>query len=180
MSIVATFIGGIASQIGADLVGKVLGDKFGPLGGQLAEAVIGEVAGRLGVPPADIPSVAAPKVEAAVAEVEQNMPELIALWTRGVEGQFALLQAEQKEGGWVSAWRPGWMYLLGLMWVVRLLVVPFLDSTGETQLAEAMPAEIMLTLTSWFIALYMGGHTVKVLGTNAIDAVRAWREGRRP
>ncbi|MBN9333878.1 MAG: hypothetical protein J0I64_10460 [Devosia sp.] len=161
------------------MIGKVLGERFGPASGQLAEVVIGEVASRLGVSPDDVPSIDFPRVETAVAEVEAQMPEVIALWARGIDGQFALLQAEQSEGGWVSAWRPGWMYLLGLMWVVRLLVVPFLDSTGETNLAEAMPAEIMLTLTGWFLALYMGGHTIKSLGGNAIDAVKAWREGAR-
>lgn len=178
INVVGTVVATVAARIGAELVGKVLGDKFGPIGGQLAEAVIGEVAGKLGLEPADIPTASLPELEAAVHEVEQNMPELIALWSRGLEGQFALLQAEQQEGGWQSNWRPGWMYLLAVMWFVRLLVVPFLDSTGETSLADAMPAEIMLTLTGWFLALYMGGHTVKALGTNAIDAVRAWREGR--
>lgn len=175
---IGSIIAAAATKIGADLVAGALGEKFGPMGGQLAEAVIGEVAGHLGVPPADIPDVTATKLEEAVGEVETRMPELIALWSKGLEGQFALLQAEQDRGGWQNNWRPGWMYLLGLMWIVRLLVVPFLDSTGETVLAEAMPAEIMLTLTGWFIALYMGGHTLKSLGTNAIDAVRAWREGR--
>jgi len=179
MNALGGFLGAIAAKVGAELVGKVLGEQFGPLGGQLAETVIGEVAGRLGVEPAAIPTVPAEKVDEAVMAVEEAMPELIALWSRGLDGQFALLQAEQQQGGWANNWRPGWMYLLGLMWVVRLLVVPFLDSTGETALAEAMPAEIMLTLTGWFIALYMGGHTIKSLGENAIDAVKAWREGRR-
>lgn len=179
MSLIGSFIASIATKIGAELVGNALGDKFGPLGGQLAEAVIGEVAGRLGVPPADIPNQPSVQIEAAVEDVELHMPELIALWSRGLDGQFALLQAEQAEGGWTSNWRPGWMYLLALFWFVRFLVVPFLDSTGETNLADAMPAEIMLTLTGWFIALYMGGHTVKALGTNAIDAVKVWREGKR-
>jgi hypothetical protein len=170
-------IGDIANRIGAELIGKVMGDKFGQLGGQLIESVIAEIAGKIGVAPSEVPNAKVPQIEAAVRDVEKDMPELLALWTRGLEGQFNLLEAEQRQGGWQNNWRPGWMYLLAVIWTVRLLVVPFLDSTGETKMAEQMPTEIMLTLTGWFLGLYMGGHTIKAIGQNAIDAVRAWREG---
>ena len=36
---------------------------------------------------------------------------------------------------------------------------------------EMVDLATLMTLTSWFMALYMGGHTVKDLGKNVIDAV---------
>jgi hypothetical protein len=36
---------------------------------------------------------------------------------------------------------------------------------------EMVDLATLMTLTSWFMALYMGGHTVKDLGRNVIDAV---------
>lgn len=173
MSVVASILAGVAAKIGAEMVGKVLGDRFGPAGGQLAEAVVGEIAGRIGASPADLPEMAGqdPKlVEKAVLDVEAAMPEMIALWTKGLDGQFALLKAEQKEGFWQSAWRWGWMYLLAVFWFCYVLLFPVLAAAGIE--VERVDAAILLTLTTWFISLYMGGHTVKVLGESAIAAVK--------
>ena len=33
----------------------------------------------------------------------------------------------------------------------------------------------LMTLTGWFISLYMGGHTVKEIGRQAVEAVKTWR-----
>ncbi|PYE86896.1 hypothetical protein [Phyllobacterium leguminum] len=165
----------IAAKVGADLIGKVLGGRFGEIGGDLVEAVIGEVAERAGVAPEKLPDLPGEQLENAVSQAEDFMPELIELWSKGLSGQFALLQAEQKEGLWVSGWRWGWMYLLGLMWFVRLMIVPVADALTGADIASGMDLGVMMTLTTWFISLYMGGHTVKALGTTAIDAVKAMR-----
>lgn len=177
MSAVATIIASIASKVGADLIGNVLGDRFGPAGGQLAEVVIGEVAGHLGVTPEALPEVPHADLEGAVKDIEARMPELIALWSRGLDGQFAMLQGEQKEGGLASGWRWGWMYLLGFFWVWVIVIVPLANAATGGRI-EVIDFAILLTLTSWFIALYMGGHTVKELGKNAMDAIKAVRGGR--
>lgn len=173
MSAIGAILAGVAAKVGAELVGKALGDRFGPLGGKLTETVIGTVAEKLGVEPDAIPMQDENKIEAAVIETEAAMPEIVALWARGLDGQFALLQAEQKEGAWQSGWRWGWMYLLGVFWSCYLLVFPITAALGFE--VERIDAAILLTLTTWFISLYMGGHTVKALGESAINAVKSWK-----
>lgn len=172
MSGIGAFIGGIAAKVGADLVGKVVGDRFGQAGGALAGQVVTTVAGKLGVTEAEIPMQPAHRVEKAVRETEQEMPEMIEVWTRGLDHQFALLQAETKEGWFAWAWRPGWMYLLGAMWFARLIILPVTDAALGTGIAAEIDIAVMLTLTGYFLALYMGGHTLKDLGSKAIDAYR--------
>ncbi|MED5550052.1 MAG: hypothetical protein VX529_11905 [Pseudomonadota bacterium] len=71
------------------------------------------------------------------------------------------------------------MYFLGVVWFQRLIVVPPIDAFAGTALAEAMDLSAMLSLTSWFLGLYMGGHTLKMLGEAAVEAVRVAREGQR-
>ncbi|MBX8828080.1 hypothetical protein HBA93_20970, partial [Ochrobactrum sp. SFR4] len=87
---------------------------------------------------------------------------MIALWSQGLTGQFALLEAETKQGGWVSAWRWGWMYLLGFFWIWRIVLLPIVNASFGSSI-ETIDLAVLLTLTAWFISLYMGGHTVKEL-----------------
>lgn len=173
MSAIGTFLGGIATKVGAELVGRVVGDRMGPAGGALAGQVVTTVASKLGVPPSELPSQPVARVEKAVRETEAEMPEMIELWSRGLDHQFALHKAELQEGWFAWAWRPGWMYLLGLMWLCRLLILPIVDAMTQTSIASAIDISVMLTLTGYFLALYMGGHTLKDLGTKAIDAYRS-------
>jgi len=173
MTAIASVLLGIAAKAGADLIGKVLGDRFGPAGGQLAETVIGEIAERVGLPPADLPQAEPQVLEKAVKDVEAAMPELIALWAKGIDGQFQLLEAETREGFWQSAWRWGWMYLLAVFWSCYILLFPVLSAIGFE--VERVDVAVLLTLTTWFISLYMGGHTVKALGSTVIDAVKHMR-----
>ncbi|MBA5777458.1 hypothetical protein H2509_13450 [Stappia sp. F7233] len=175
MSMIVGILAGVASKVGAELVGRVLGERFGEAGGRLAETVVSEIAGVLGVEPEELPSVNGADLEEAVETVEGRMPELIALWSRGLDGQFALLQAEQRQGIWQSGWRWGWMYLLGLMWTVRLLIVPVTDAIAGTDIGSRMDMGVMMTLTSWFVALYMGGHTLKNLGAQGVEAIKAMK-----
>lgn len=175
MSAVVSLIAGVATKLGADLIGRVLGQRFGEAGEHLAGVIVGEVAGALGVEVETLPSVPEDKLAGAVADVEARMPEIIALWSRGLDGQFALLAAEQAQGGWPSAWRWGWMYLLGFMWTIRLLVVPVADAITGADIGAGMDMGVLMTLTSWFLALYMGGHTLKELGVRGVEAIRLMR-----
>ena len=66
------------------------------------------------------------------------------------------------------------MYLLGLFWIFYLLIFPIVEaSTGMP--IQRVDIAILMTLTTWFISLYMGGHTIKSLGESAINAVRTWK-----
>jgi hypothetical protein len=173
---------GLAAQVGAPLVKSVLEEKFGHGSGKIADAVIGSIANHAGVTPEQLPELAASEpqlVRDAILDAERMAPELVALYTAGIEGQFKLLQAESAEGPLQSGWRWGWMYLLALFWLFYILLFPILNAIlqalGSVVRIQTIEAAILLTLTSWFLALYMGGHTIKELGKSAIDAVKTWK-----
>jgi hypothetical protein len=175
---VGSIIAGIAAKVGAELVGRAVGDRFGRSGGQLAETVIDTVAGKLGVPREAIGEAEPEAIERAVRATEREMPMMLELWSKGLDHQFQLLQAETAEGFWQSAWRWGWMYLLALLWIWRMVVGPYVNAWLAARGAvvpELVDYAILLTLTTWFISLYMGGHTVKALGESAISAVKSWK-----
>ncbi|MFC6444580.1 hypothetical protein [Shinella zoogloeoides] len=163
----------IATKIGAPIVKSILQKTFGGTAGDLAGTVIDAVAGKVGVPAEKLDSIPPNKIEAAVREVEVEAPEMIALWEAGLAGQFALLQAETAEGFWQSAWRWGWMYLLAFLWVCNFLLFPLARVFGAA--LDPIDSGTLLTLTGWFISLYMGGHTVKEIGKQALEAVKTWR-----
>lgn len=175
MSAIGAILIAVAEKVAAPVVKSILQGKIGRAGDGLVDVIVDKVAGKLGVEPDAIADESPEKLEEVVREIETEAPELLAMWQAGLEGQFALLQAEQKEGFWPSAWRWGWMYLLGLMWFVRLMIVPVADALLGTAIAAGMDLAVMMTLTTWFISLYMGGHTVKVLGASAVDAVKVMR-----
>lgn len=179
MSAIGAILVGIASKVGATLVKTVLEEKIGgaigKAGGSLAETVIGTIAEKAGVPVEQLPGLSEKQLESAVRGVEPMVPEMIALWQAGLQGQFALLMAEQKEAWYQSAWRWGWMYLLAVYWTFYMLVFPIVEAMTGVDV-QRVDIAILLTLTTWFISLYMGGHTVKALGDSAINAVRSWKD----
>lgn len=180
MSAIASILVGVAAEVGAPLIKRVLEKRFGKASGELAETVIKTVAEKAGAEPIDLEALKPADLKEAVLATEAEMPELIALYTAGLEGQFALLQAETREGFWQSFWRYGWMYLLAVFWIWRIILAPIVNqqlaSTGGLMI-EMIDVATLMTLTSWFMALYMGGHTIKDFGKNVIEAVL---KGRKP
>jgi len=174
MSAIAGILVGVAADVGAPIIKRILGNRFGRASGELAETVIRTVAEKAGAEPIDLEKLKPAELEKAVLATEAEMPELIALYASGLEGQFALLQAEMKEGFWQSAWRWGWMYLLAVFWTFYLLIFPIVEAATGAPI-QRVDIAILMTLTTWFISLYMGGHTIKSLGQSAIDAVKTWR-----
>ena len=155
----------LALQSGLPIVEKLLTRKLGDQGGQLASEVIRAIAARAGVGPEEIEDLVETnpgRALDAMREVEKQSPELLALYAAGVQGQFALLQAEQADPAWMRAWRPGWMYLLGLFWLWNIIGLHVLNAVYKTALPP-VPFDQLLGLTTVFMALYMGGHTVKDL-----------------
>ena len=174
MSAIASILVGVAAEVGAPLIKRVLENRFGKASGELAETVIKSVAEKAGAEPIELDALKPADLEKAVLATEAEMPELIALYAAGLDGQFALLQAETKEGFWQSFWRYGWMYLLAIFWIWRIIVAPIVNQrlgSGGGVMIEMVDLATLMTLTSWFMALYMGGHTVKDLGKNVIEAV---------
>lgn len=174
MSALAGIILGVATELGLPLIKKLLEPRIGAAGGALVETVIKTVAEKAGVEPAKLPDVEPSVLHEAVRATEAEAPELIALYAAGLEGQFSLLQAETREGFWQSFWRYGWMYLLAVFWIWRIIVAPIVNQrlgSGGGLMIEMIDLATLMTLTSWFMALYMGGHTVKDLGRTVLDAV---------
>ncbi len=162
-----------ATKVGAPIIKGVLEKHVGGLAGTLAGTVVDQVAERLGVEPEALPTVDETELDNAVRDVDFAMPEVIALYQQGLQGQFALLQAEQAEGFWQSAWRWGWMYLLAFLWICAFLLFPVLRVFGIH--IEPIDSATLMTLTGWFISLYMGGHTLKEFGRQAVEAVKTWK-----
>lgn len=175
MSPVISIVTDIATKVGAPIIKSVLGKHVGGLAGSVAGTIVDSIADRIGLSPEQLPDADPTELENAVRDVEVSAPELIALYSRGLEGQFALLQAEaEKETIWASAWRWGWMYLLAFLWCCAFLLFPIARSLGVA--LDPIDAATLMTLTGWFISLYMGGHTVKEMGRQAVEAVKTWRK----
>lgn len=153
-----------AAKVGAPLV-KGLLEKVG-LGGAAADiagTVIDSVAEKLGVPASDIPNQPADKIEAAVQATEADTPQLVLAWAKQQELSNQLQLAEMQPGDpiWTWAWRPAWMWFLGFLFLFRLVLVPIADAALGSDVAASVDLGTMMTLTTWFMALYMGGHTIK-------------------
>ncbi len=152
----------LALQSGLPIIEKLLTRKLGDKGGLLASEVLRAIAGRAGVVPEELEALAesnAPRALDAMREVDRQSPELIALYAAGLQGQFDLLKSEQADPEWMRAWRPGWMYLLGFLWLWNLVLLHIANAFWKTALPP-QPTDVLLGLTSLFLALYMGGHTV--------------------
>lgn len=159
----ATALTALALEIGVPLLGRILTRRLGNGNAQLITDVIGAIANRLGVSTAQAETMVEtdrPRVIEAMREVEQQAPELIALHAAALEGQFALLQAEQKGPWWGWAWRPAFMWLLGLLWLWNAIVLHVCNAIWRLALPP-MDATVLLSLTSVYAAFYMGGHTIK-------------------
>jgi len=165
-------IAALALQIGVPIVSRVLTRRLGAQNAQLATDVIGAVAGRLGVSVDEAEVLAEsnpPRVVDALREVEAMAPEMIALHAAALEGQYALLQAEQKGPWWGWAWRPLMMWLLAFLWLWTIVLLHVANAFWRIALPP-VDLGVLLSLTGIYMALYMGGHTVK-------DWVRINRQG---
>lgn len=176
MSAIVGMIASVAAKVGAPIIKNVLQKQLGDnLAGTLAGTIVDTVASKAGVEPEEIETVDEKDLEVAVNETEEQMPEVIALWQKGVEAQFDLLKSDEKFGFFNIFWRAGWMYLLGLFWIWRIVIVPITNAYGVP--IEGVDIAVLATLTGWFMALYMGGHTLKEIGKNVADSVKSRRRG---
>lgn len=153
----------IALQAGFPTIKAILERKLGDAGGGLAADVLNTLASRANVKPGDLEAEATNnpgKIIDAMRQVEPMTPELIALYTKGLEHQFTLLQAEMSEGGWKAAWRPAFMWFLMFLWAWQVVILHVCNAFWKIALPP-MPWEHLLGLTAIFMGLYMGGHTIK-------------------
>lgn len=153
----------LATQVGAPLVRRVLSDRIGGGNARLVEGVVTAIAERVGVSPDDLPGFAEQNpdmVRSAIEEVEATAPDLVQVYMAEAATREALLMAEASQGGWRSAWRPGWMILLGFFWFWQVIGLHVLNAIFKIAL-PMVPWEYLMGVTALFLGLYMGGHTVK-------------------
>lgn len=152
----------IALQAGMPIIERILSRKIGDANGQLASDVLKSIAEHVRETPEALDALAEAnpgRVIDAMRQVERVAPEIIAAYDRDLQLQLAMLQAEQGEPTWHRAWRPGWMYLLGFLWLWNLVLLHVANAIWKVSLPP-LPTTDLLALTGMFLALYMGGHTV--------------------
>lgn len=153
----------IALKAGLPSIASILQRKLGDAGGTLATDVLNTIASRAGTQVEDLEKMADEnpgKVLDAMRQVEPMTPELIALYTKGLEQQFTLLQAEMAEGGWKAAWRPAGMWFVLFLWFYQIVGLHVANAIFKIALPSC-PWDQLLYFTGLYMGLYMGGHTVK-------------------
>lgn len=159
----------IALNAGLPIIEQILSKKLGDAGGQLASQTLRAIAERLKVEPEAIEAEADRSPGAvidAMREVERMSPEMIALYATGLQGQFALLQAESTEPFWSRGWRPTGMWLILFLWAWNIVILHVANAVWKIALPPA-PFDALGWLTGVYCSFYMGGHTLK-------DVVQKW------
>jgi hypothetical protein len=172
MSALASILLGAAGDLAVPIIKKILGDKLGGTGGEIAGKVIDAIAEKAGVTPDKLPDLPAGDLQEAIVAAE---PEAADILMQHVESQRLMnetLKAEMDKGGptWTWAWRPGWMWLLAFVWLYALILRPLTNAAFGASI-EAIDLGILMTLTGVFTGLYMGGHT-------ALRGIKEWRGGK--
>ena len=164
-AILASILIDVAARVGAPIVKSLLEKHVGGAAGEIGGMVIDAIAGKAGVAPGALPSLPAKDLEAAVAAVEAETPGLVAAWVdqQREANRLMLAELDRSESWWTWAWRPAWMWFLGFLFLFRLVLVPIADAILGSDVAAAVDLPTMMTLTAWFMGLYMGGHTLKDL-----------------
>ena len=168
-AIVASGLISAAAKVGAPIVKGLLEKDVGGVAGDIGGMVIDTIAAQAGVAPEALPSLPSKDLEAAVAAAEAQAPQLVAAWVEQQREANRLMLAEMDKGEawWTWAWRPAWMWFMGFLFLFRLVAVPVADAILGSDIASAVDLSTMMTLTAWFMGLYMGGHTIK-------DALTKW------
>ncbi|MEO0861123.1 MAG: 3TM-type holin [Pseudomonadota bacterium] len=165
---------GLAAEVGAPLVRRILERRVGGGNAKLAIDVAGAVARRAGIDVSELDAQAAsrnPQVMTAIRDVETGeAAELIAVYAEEADARLALLSAEsaETEPRWKSAWRPAMMYLIGFFWLWSIIIVPVSATFGIA--LDVPDLGLLMQLTLVYLSLYMGGHTVKAVAERFSNA----------
>lgn len=155
----------IATSIGAPFIEKILTDRFGAAAGEIGGRVLREIADVVGVPVGGLEDAAIrdpEKVGDAIRAVEGAMPEMLPIYLAEAEARVKILEQEAQGPIWAWAWRPAWMWGLFALWLWNVVALHVLNAIFKIALPQ-MDLSVLLQLTGIFLALYMGGHTVKAV-----------------
>ena len=172
MSALASILLGAAGDLAVPVIKKILGDKLGGAGGEIAGKVIDAIAEKAGITPDALPDLPAEDLRDAIASAEPVAADILAEHVESQRLMNETLQAEIDKGGptWTWAWRPGWMWLLAFVWLYALILRPLTNAAFGASI-EAIDLGILMTLTGVFTGLYMGGNT-------ALRGIKEWRSGK--
>jgi hypothetical protein len=164
-AILASILIDAAAKVGAPIVKQLLEKHVGGAVGDIGGMVIDAIAGKAGVTPDELQNQDPKILEKAVRDVEAAAPELIVEWNVQQRQAIELMRAEMDKSPswWTWGWRPAWMWFLGFLFLFRLVLMPLADAILGSSIAGGVDLSTMMTLTAWFMGLYMGGHTVKDL-----------------
>ena len=152
MSAIGAIIAGVAAKVGAELVGKAIGGRFGQAGGDLAEVVIKSVAERAGVSVEELPTADPAIIEPAVLAVEAEMPDLILAHVEQQKATHAFLLAPDK-----PKWVNGWQWFLMALWGWNGVAVSLLNWAYSAGI-PVIPWDALGWCTVIYQGLNMGGH----------------------
>lgn len=166
MSLLATILLSAATKVGAPIVKGILEKHVGGTAGELGGVVIDAIAAKAGVPVEQLEAEQADAIEAAVAAVEAESPEIIAAWTESQREANRLMLAEMgKESAFGWMWRPAgmWLMLACIAWyvILRPLLNALLAAAGSAVSIEiGLDVGNFLGIFTIYTGLYMGGNTV--------------------
>jgi len=169
-------LGGLLLTLGAPVLARALGRRFGEEVGEFAQDALEALGKAFGVAPTEAavtdvlereakaqPDVTKAKVrvaEADMAAVFLAEAEKVRAENEQQRMTNELLLAETREPWWAWAWRPAGMWGLGLIWFWNIIVLHVLNAIFKIALPPVDSA-VLLQLSAVYMGLYMGGHTVK-------------------
>lgn len=169
---------GLLLGAGGKLLARLAARKFGPEVGAFATEALDMLANALGVPGGTVEEVEAlakalPKAELTkvVADVEAKTAELVLAETKRLEAANEqqrltnqLLMAEDKPA---NRWLIVWQYLFMGFWAWTIFVAPIGNAAlrliaggADAPQLQLVDVGVLVTLTSLYLGLHMGGHTV--------------------
>lgn len=157
-------LAGALSRIGLTLLGSAIG---GPAG-TVVTTVGPQILDALGVrSPAEAVRTIEAHPDASRARLEpierENREWLRDVLLAEAAHLRATTEAEHREAWWAWAWRPAMMWLIAFFWLWSIVLAPLVNAFVPTFGLPAPPYEMLMGLSTLYLALYMGGHTLKAV-----------------
>jgi hypothetical protein len=129
--------------------------------------IIGDLLARIIPDPAERAKVEA-EMRAQAAAAEQAQIELVK---EAVKAQGELAIAETNQGTFWNSWRPAFAWIMVSAIFISLILSPLLNAGIGVQIQ--MDHDLLQEVAGWWMAIYMGGHTVKYAVGHVADAMKA-------
>ena len=162
MSALAAILLDAASSLAVPVIKRILTEKLGGQVGDIAGKVIDAIAEKAGVAPEALPGLPEKQVQEAIVAAEPVAADILVQHVESQRLANELMQAELDKGGplWTWGWRPMWMWLLAALWTYAFMGRPLANAAFGWSI-EALDTGVLMTVTTVYVGLYMGGHTIK-------------------